>query len=198
MKSLYNYIIYTDSRYDNKKYIDGKELIINSELSERDYKFVNRIGTVKSVPINYKTKIKPGDKVIVHHNVFRRWIDIRGKEKNSSSYIDENIYSVSPQQVYAYKNNGKWKCPDRYCFVKPLPQDFKWSVLKEKELVGELVYSNKLLSSLNVSVGDIVGFTPGSEYEFNIEDQKLYRILLNDITINYGRKKNKRKTTQSC
>ena len=49
MKSLYNYIIYTDSRYDNKKNIDGKELILNSELSERDYKFVNRIGTVKSV-----------------------------------------------------------------------------------------------------------------------------------------------------
>lgn len=198
MKSLYNYIIYTDSRYDNKKNIDGKELILNSELSERDYKFVNRIGTVKSVPINYKTKIKPGDKVIVHHNVFRRWIDVKGKEKNSSSYIDENIYSVSPDQVYAYKNNGEWKCPDRYCFVKPLAQDFKWSVLKEKELVGELVYSNKLLSSLNVSVGDIVGFTPGSEYEFNIENQKLYRILLNDITINYGRKKNKRETTQSC
>ena len=65
MKSLYNYIIYTDSRYNNKKNIDGKELILNSELSERDYKFVNRIGTVKSVPINYKTKIKPGDKVIV-------------------------------------------------------------------------------------------------------------------------------------
>jgi len=198
MKSLYNYIIYTDSRYDNKKNIDGKELILNSELSERDYKFVNRIGTVKSAPINYKTKIKPGDKVIVHHNVFRRWIDVKGKEKNSSSYIDENIYSVSIDQVYAYKNNGKWKCPDRYCFVKPLPQDFKWSVLKEKELIGELVYSNKLLSSLNVSVGDIVGFTPGSEYEFNIENQKLYRILLNDITINYGRKKNKRETTQSC
>ena len=173
MKSLYNYIIYTDSRYNNKKNIDGKELILNSELSERDYKFVNRIGTVKSVPINYKTKIKPGDKVIVHHNVFRRWIDVNGKEKNSSSYIDENIYSVSPDQVYAYKNNGEWKCPDRYCFVKPLPQDFKWSVLKEKELIGELVYNNKLLSSLNVSVGDIVGFTPGSEYEFNIENQKL-------------------------
>ena len=153
---------------------------------------------IKSVPIKYKTKIKPGDKVIVHHNVFRRWIDVKGKEKNSSSYIDENIYSVSPDQVYAYKNNGEWKCPDRYCFVKPLPQDFKWSVLKEKELIGELVYNNKLLSSLNVSVGDIVGFTPGSEYEFNIENQKLYRILLNDITINYGRKKNKRKTTQSC
>ena len=41
MKSLYNYIIYTDSRYNNKKNIDGKELILNSELSERDYKFVN-------------------------------------------------------------------------------------------------------------------------------------------------------------
>jgi len=34
-----------------------------------------------------------------------------------------------------------------------------------------------------------VGFTPDSEYEFSIEDQKLYRILSNHITINYGSEK---------
>ena len=197
MKSIYDFIISPkSSRYNNTKKVGDKDLIINTEIYNHQY--VSRNAIVKSIPIATPTKIRVGDEVIVHHNVFRRWIDVKGKEKNSSSYIDENIYSVSIDQVYAYKNNGEWKCPDRYCFVKPLPQDFKWSVLKEKELVGELVYSNKLLSSLNVSVGDIVGFTPGSEYEFNIEDQKLYRILLNDITINYGRKKNKRETTQSC
>ena len=31
-----------------------------------------------------KFKPKEGDQVIVHHNVFRRWYDIRGIEKNSS------------------------------------------------------------------------------------------------------------------
>ena len=75
MKSLYNYIISTTNRYDNKVSIDNKELILNTEITERDYKFVNRIGTVVNVPININTPIKPGDEVIIHHNVFRRWFD---------------------------------------------------------------------------------------------------------------------------
>jgi hypothetical protein len=50
------------------------------------------------------------------------------------------------------------------------------------------VYSNDALSSLGVSIGDVVGFTPDSEYEFNIEGQKLYRVLSNQITIKYGSK----------
>jgi len=71
MKSLYNYIISTTNRYDNKVSIDNKELILNTEVTERDYMFVNRIGTVVNVPINITTPIKPGDDVIIHHNVFR-------------------------------------------------------------------------------------------------------------------------------
>jgi hypothetical protein len=31
-----------------------------------------------------------------------------------------------------------------------------------------------------------VGFTPDSEYEFNINNQKLYRILSNQVTLKYG------------
>ena len=88
MKSLYNYIISTNDRYNNKTSVKGKELILNTEITERDYEFVNRIGTVISAPINIKTSIKPGDQVIVHHNVFRRWYDVKGKERNSGNYID--------------------------------------------------------------------------------------------------------------
>jgi hypothetical protein len=51
-----------------------------------------------------------------------------------------------------------------------------------------LVYSNKYLKSLGLSEGDLVGFKPNSEYEFNIDGQKLYRILSNYISINYGEK----------
>ena len=51
------------------------------------------------------------------------------------------------------------------------------------------MYSNSELSSLGLSIGDVVGFTPDSEYEFEIEGDKLYRILSNQVTINYGQEK---------
>lgn len=189
MKSLYNYIISTNDRYNNKTSVDGKELILNTEITERDYEFVNRIGTVISTPINIKTPIKKGDQVIIHHNVFRRWYDVRGNERNSGNYIDEDRYSVSPDQLFAYKQNGEWHCLNMYCFVEPLENEDIWSTESEQKLLGVLTYTNDYLSSLGVSCGDIVGFTPESEYEFNIDDKKLYRILSTDITINYGHKK---------
>jgi hypothetical protein len=169
--------------------IDNKELILNTEITERDYKFVNRIGTVVNVPININTPVKPGDKVIIHHNVFRRWFDARGNERNSGSYIDEDKYIVSPDQLFAYKQNDKWHCPNMYCFVEPLENEDIWSTESEQKLLGKLTYTNDYLESLGLSYGDIVGFTPDSEYEFNIDDKKLYRILSTDITINYGHKK---------
>jgi len=55
-------------------------------------------------------------------------------------------------------------------------------------LSGELVYLNEYLEQLGLSKGSIVGFTPNSEYEFNIDGQKLYRVLSNQITIDYGAK----------
>tara|TARA_R100000951_G_scaffold116142_2_gene126700 strand:+ start:1045 stop:1623 length:579 start_codon:yes stop_codon:yes gene_type:complete len=188
MQSLYNYIIYSENRYNNSTTVEDKELILNTEISERDYMYTNRIGKVISLPALLNSELKKEDEVILHHNVFRRWIDIRGKEKNSSSFIDENQFLVSPDQIYAYKRNGKWKCLSNYCFVKPIEDDSKWSVLKEKQLSGELVYSNSNLEAIGVSKGDVVGFTPDSEYEFNIDGQKLYRVLSNQITIKYGSK----------
>jgi len=195
MRSLYNYIISTNSRYDNKVSVGSKELILNTEITERDYLFVNRIGTVINAPINIKTPIESGNEVIVHHNVFRRWYDVRGNERNSGNYIKENTYTVSEEQIFAYKQNGKWHCPIQYCFVEPLENKDVWSTDSEQKLIGKLTYTNDYLSSLGLSCGDVVGFTPNSEYEFNIEDKKLYRILSKDITINYGHKENKTTTT---
>lgn len=185
MRSIYNFIIKSNQRYNNSTDVEGTELILNTEITEKDYMYTNRIGEVKAIPALIKTPIKPGDKVILHHNVFRRWVDIRGNEKDSSSFIQEDEYMVSPEQIYAYKRKKKWKCLDDYCFIKPLKDESKWSVLSEQKLLGELVYSNKYLKSLGLSVGDVVGFSPDSEYEFNIEDKKLYRVLSNQITIQY-------------
>jgi len=85
MQSLFSFIVEPkNGRYDNEVDIDGKKLIINTTMD--DHKYVNRVGVVKSIPKIGKTNIKIGDEVIVHHNVFRRFYDVRGIEKNSSSY----------------------------------------------------------------------------------------------------------------
>lgn len=182
MKPLFGFLIETDNRYNNSTKVDDKELILNTEITERDFEFVNRIGVVKAVPRLNPTNIKEGDKVIVHHNVFRRWYDIRGNEKNSSSYIDENLYLCFSDQIFGY-NDGSWKATDGFCFVTPIENDDQWSAELEKPCYGILKYKG---DDLDLPIGSTVGFVKGSEYEFNIEGEKVYRVLSNKINVNYG------------
>ena len=185
MKSLYNYIISTTNRYDNKVSIDNKELILNTEITERDYKFVNRIGTVVNVPININTPVKQGDEVIIHHNVFRRWHNQHGIEKNSRSYMFDGMYAVSLDQIYAYQplSTTDWQTFNDYCFVQPVKSTDESSTSKEKELHGILRYTNK---KLNIEKGETVCFTPDSEFEFVFNDMLLYCMKLNNIVLSYG------------
>ena len=42
----------------------------------------------------------------------------------------------------------------------------------------------------NVNVGDLVGFTPQSKYEFIIDGERLYRVLTKFVTVKYEREGN--------
>ena len=181
MNSIYNLIITTGNRYNNTIDVEGKELIVNTEVTEHDAQYVNRIGTVVGTPLAIDTPLRPGDEVIVHHNTFRRWYDIRGEERNGGAYIDEDLYTVALSQVYAYRKPGcSWKATPGYCFVTPIKEkDNDWSVSNERTHVGYIQYGS---DQLELSKGSLVGFTPNSEYEFNIEGNIYYRIYLNDIT----------------
>ena len=135
MKSLINFIIKpVGDRYNNVKNIDGNELLLNTELHNHNYS--NRIAKVMSIPTLADTDIKEGDEVIVHHNVFRRFKDIRGNEKNSRSYYKDDIYFATEDQVYAYKKKDKWVSCKGYNFVKPIKETKAFSLDKEKEGVG--------------------------------------------------------------
>jgi len=48
-------------------------------------------------------------------------------------------------------------------------------------LWGELVYFNELLT--DVKSGDIIAFSPDSEYEFRIDDEVLYRMYNKNICL---------------
>ena len=80
MKSVYDFVIQPKgNRYNNTTKIGGKDLILNTEIFNHQY--VNREAIVISTPIIGDTDIKPGDTVVVHHNVFRRWHNVKGIEK---------------------------------------------------------------------------------------------------------------------
>jgi hypothetical protein len=179
MKSVYDFVVTPKGeRYNNTKEVDGGNLILNTEIF--NHQFVNREAIVISTPIVGETDIKAGDTVIVHHNVFRRWHNVKGIEKNSRSYFNESTYMVSSDQIFLYKRDGKWNCPQGYCFVKPLKEKNPLNVDLEKPLQGIVKYSDG-----TVKVNDLVGFGPSSEYEFIIDGERLYRILSNFITIKY-------------
>jgi co-chaperonin GroES (HSP10) len=54
---------------------------------------------------------------------------------------------------------------------------------KEEPLVGIMKYPNKYLSSQGVKSGDRISFKPNSEYEFTVDDEKLYRMFDHQITM---------------
>ena len=179
MKSVYNFVVKPKGeRYNNKKKIGDSELILNTEIFNHQY--VNREAKVISTPIIGDTDIKPGDTVVVHHNVFRRWYNQYGEEKNSRSYFNESTYFINHDQIFLYKRNDKWIAPKGYCFVKPLKAIDQFNIESEKPLQGIIKYSDG-----TVEVNDLVGFTPNSEYEFIVDGQRLYRGLSNFITIKY-------------
>ena len=179
MKSVYNFVVTPKGkRYNNTKKIGDSELILNTDIYRHE--FTNREAIVISTPIIGDTNIKPNDTVLLHHNVFRRWTDVKGKEKNSRSFFNESTYLVYHDQIFLYKRKNKWMAPKGYCFVKPLKAIDQFNIESEKPLQGVVKYSDG-----TVEVNDLVGFRPNSEYEFIVDGERLYRVLSNFITIKY-------------
>ena len=184
MRSLYNFVVKPKgNRYNNKKKLGDSELILNTEVFNHQY--INRVATIVSTPSMIETDIQPGDEVIIHHNIFRRWHNVKGIEKNSRSYINEKAYLVNHDQIFLVKycksfNDDRWHAPRGYCFVKPIKSNDEFSNESERPLIGVVKYSDGTINK-----NDLVGFVPGSEYEFIIDNERLYRVLSNLITIKY-------------
>jgi len=179
MKSVYNFVVTPKGeRYNNIKKIGNSELILNTEIYNHQY--VNKEAVVISTPIIGDTDIKPGDTVIVHHNVFRRWHDVRGVEKNSRSFFNESTYFINHDQIFLYKRNDKWTAPKGYCFIKPLKAIDQFNIESERPLQGIIKYSDGTVKN-----GDLIGYRPNTQSEFMVDGERLYRVLSNLITIKY-------------
>lgn len=184
MRSIYDFIVEpVGKRYDNEKQVGNKTLIVNASIES--FKSVNNYAEVVATPLAYETGIKIGDIIVIHHNVFRRFYDMRGNQRDSRSMFIDGLYFVAPDQIYLYGNNKNWKSFNDRCFVVPIKNKDSFSLEKEQELIGILKYGNSSLQALGINPGDLIGYTPGSEFEFVVDDKKLYCMKSNDIVIKY-------------
>ncbi len=184
MNSLYDFIVKPlGERYNNVIKLGDKSLIINTKIE--NFKAVNRLAEVVSVPLAYSTAIKEGDIVVIHQNVFRVFYDMKGKKRNSRSLFKDNLYFCAADQIYLYKNNSEWNSFGDRCFVMPLKNNDSLTNEKERKLIGVLKYGNSSLNAAKIAPGDVVGYTPNSEWDFIIDGERLYCMKSNDIVIKY-------------
>ena len=184
MRSVFDFIVKpVEGRYDNEIKVGDKKLMLNSSIES--FKFVSRKAEVVYVPIAFKSSINVGDTVIIHHNVFRRYYNQKGEAVDSSKLFKENLYFCQPDQIYLYKRDNQWNPVGTRCFVMPIKNNDTFSMDKERKNIGVLKIGNKSLESLGISEGDLVGFRPNREFEFIVDDQRLYCMESNDILLKY-------------
>ena len=194
MKSLNHVIVEVDKAYDNKLKLDnGLELTVNTSLENVTY--IKREAQVLCAP--EFTILKEGDGVILHHNIFRLRNGIKGKLASSNYLIEDNKYFVPLTEIFMYQRDGIWQALDPYCFIKPIKSEDKQhsgfllsdNMFNDKtykgnvKLHGTVEYPNKQMLDMGIKKGDIVVFSPHSEYEFNIGGEIYYRMKTTDIKI---------------
>jgi hypothetical protein len=185
MRSPFYFIVkpLNGKRYDNTKDIGGVEFIVST--SEEDHKFSNRYAQVVELPLKYKGPINIGDTLLVHHNAFKFYNDIKGRQKSGKSFFKDDLFFIETDQFFMYKQDGVWNSYDRYCFVKPIPaiDSYIKKPFSDEPLIGIMKYPNDYLLSKGIKQGDFVSFAPDSEYEFTVDDEKLYRMFDHQITM---------------
>jgi hypothetical protein len=178
---------------DEKRYADtidiaGIDFIVTSD--QEDAKNSNREAVVHSLPLRYDGPIEVGDHLLVHHNVFKFYYDMKGRQRNGKSYFRDGLFFIDDQQFFMWrKPDGDWQSVGDSCFLAPVPERETWltKFSGSEPLLGQVRYSNESLRVAGVKEGDIVFHQPECEYEFRVSGEVLYRMFTRNITIQYER-----------
>lgn len=168
MRSPFGFIIepYSGKLYSTERKTSAVGLTDSNSIDEG--RATNRFGIVVATPTWYVGPILPGDRVIVHHNTFRKYNDYDGNERFSSFFAGDGRYLVGLNQMFGYFRDGDIFTTGSNILVKPL----------EEKLHGIVAFSNE---SNDISVGEEIYFTPESEYSFYIDSVEYYKMTTSDV-----------------
>jgi hypothetical protein len=181
MKSPYMFIVRPK---DGKRYANINDGLIVS-TSQEDHRFSQRIAEVVELPIKYDGPIKVGDLLLVHHNVFKFYYDMKGRQKSGRSFFKDDLFFVDHMQFFMYHDGDRWHAHDKYCFIKPVEkkESIIFKNVSEEPLIGTIRYINEQLEAFGLKEGDEISFKPDSDYEFTVDGEKLYRMFTDNITL---------------
>ena len=100
--------------------------------------------------------------------------------------ILKKIYIFANQISYIYiKNTTNGHSIGQRCFIKPIKNIDNLTLDIEQKHIGILKIGNSSLEALGINEGDLVGFKANREWEFIVDEQRLYCMKSNDIIIKY-------------
>ena len=87
MKSPFYFITKSENgkRYNNTKEIGGVDFITST--SEEDHRFSSRYAEVIETPLGYTGPIEKGDTLLVHHNVFKFYNDMKEGSRAGKAFL---------------------------------------------------------------------------------------------------------------
>lgn len=188
MKSINYLIVELDEAYNNEVNVStGDSVIVNSTIESVEH--INRVAKVVSAPDF--TILQQGDRVVVHHNIFRLRNSVKGNVVPSNYDIGDNQYIVPLTEIFMFKrDDSDWQPILPFCFVEPIKKEkgegFNLSLTESSykgrlDKIGIITYPNDELIAQGVKEGDRVLFSRFSEYEFNIDGKLYYKMSTKDV-----------------
>lgn len=183
MKSPNAFVIQLPKKFKDKIEIGGVEMDLVSKFQEFENRYME--AEIVAVPILHDTGAKPGDILYFHHHVVL----------NPHFSVGDDLYLV-PFHPMGSRNNlaNAYKGEDGivplgdWVFLEPMESSKKIhsSVL---ELVqddvqndrGRVRFASEALAEEDLHPGDVVYFSKNSDYEMEIDGEKLWRMLVSDL-----------------
>jgi co-chaperonin GroES (HSP10) len=189
MKSLNNFIVYLEKKFEDEIETEGGlKLYIDTKFEP----FKNRVneGEVVAVPAKHETGVEKGDTLYFHHLVVMADAQPLPVDDNHFVVHYHPDHAVS-SQAFAYKSKrtGKISALSSWSILshveqKPEASSSGIQIVKLKEpqvKTAKVAFENKKLKDLGVKKGDVVGVRKDSDYSFKIDGDTFYRTRLDDI-----------------
>lgn len=204
MKTQNDFLVKVQSRRKESVTYGGLTLITpDASFKQDEYGLMNNFGEVLSVPYNYEEGIvEVGDTIWFHHNVVINQdnaMSIGDVTKETARFRvddDEQIYHVQYEPFgrdnLAYivrKKDGTYHTIGDVFFCEPnkdreTAQQVGSLLLLQNQnqnIECNIVYSNDVVEGMGAGVGSRICVAKDSDYEFEVDGVKLWRMFSSDI-----------------
>jgi co-chaperonin GroES (HSP10) len=183
MKSINAFIIHLDKKWKDEIVVGGQKMFLDSKFDEFGNRFME--AEIVSVPLRCELDAKPGDILYFHHTVLMTKHFYLGDGKY---YVPYAAGGGRNNLGHAYKNSEGIHMIDQWVFLEPMESSQKITSSLIEVMQddvpndrGRIFAPSEGLSGLGLNKGDVVYFSKNSDYEMEVDGQKVWRMMLDDL-----------------